>query len=126
MAPVFDRSFFFPPPSPLRRRGRRDGYAGSYLTFFCLSSFVFHLLSFIFCLSSFVFRLLSIFYTLFSPLTSLIAQISSPDCSGKPFAVLLYFFLAKKSDQRRLFFGLRKKQQDKQAWNGKRDWLLIN
>gem|GEM_PF-6112165 len=45
----------------------------------------------------------------------------SPDCNGKPCEVLLYFFLAKKSDQRKLFFGLRKKQQDEQAWNGKRE-----
>ncbi|PKP15790.1 MAG: hypothetical protein CVU07_08980 [Bacteroidetes bacterium HGW-Bacteroidetes-23] len=29
--------------------------------------------------------------------------------------------MARKSDQRKLFFCLRKKQQDKQAWNGKRE-----
>jgi hypothetical protein len=41
----------------------------------------------------------------------------SPDRSGKPFAGLLYFFLTKKSDQRKLLFWLRKKQQSKKAWN---------
>jgi hypothetical protein len=46
--------------------------------------------------------------------------VSSPDSSGKPFAGLLYFFLAKKSDQRKLLFWLRKKQQAKKAWN---EWL---
>jgi hypothetical protein len=39
----------------------------------------------------------------------------SPDCSGKPFAAKLYFFLAKKSDQRKLLFWLRKKQWSKKA-----------
>jgi hypothetical protein len=39
----------------------------------------------------------------------------SPDCSGKPFAGLLYFFLVQKSDRRKLFLCLRKKQQDKKA-----------
>ena len=48
----------------------------------------------------------------------------SPDWNEKPCEGLVYFFLAKKSDQRKLFFGLWKKQQDKQACNAKRDWLL--
>jgi hypothetical protein len=47
------------------------------------------------------------------------ARSPSPDCSVKPFAGLLTFFLEQKSDQRELFLCLRKKQQDKKAWNEK-------
>jgi hypothetical protein len=47
-----------------------------------------------------------------------IALYPSPDSSEKPFAGLLYFFLVKKSDLGSYFFCLRKKQQDKKAWNG--------
>ena len=34
------------------------------------------------------------------------------------------FFLARKSDQRKLLANLRKKGFAEKAWNGKRDWLL--
>ncbi|WP_291117534.1 hypothetical protein, partial [Flavobacterium sp. UBA6135] len=38
------------------------------------------------------------------PETSFYYCSTSPDCNGKPCEGLLYFFLAKKSDQRKLFF----------------------
>jgi hypothetical protein len=39
----------------------------------------------------------------------------SPDCSEKPFEIDLYFFLTKKSDQRKLLFCFRKKQGNEKA-----------
>jgi hypothetical protein len=46
------------------------------------------------------------------------ARLFSPDRSGKPFAGLEQFFLAKKSDFMKLFFWFRKTLQDKKACNG--------
>ena len=45
----------------------------------------------------------------------------SPDCNGKPFESEAYFFLARKSDQRKPLSCLRKKGFAEKAWNGKRD-----
>jgi len=40
----------------------------------------------------------------------LISQFPSPDCSGKLFKITDYFLLGEKSDQRKLFLFLQKKE----------------